>query len=183
MVEEDDPSSLSWLRGFPSSFACAHITSTLTQDGGAVRHCFDSDPDTTDTNKNNNNEAMANFEATQRNEQLLRKLGDEQTLMKSTLVAFRRWASDATHALRALTARAESAERQAAAHQAEVLRLQAVIAKQAKEYRRSTRRKRSRQDADVEPEEEGSSGEDSRRDTTNQRINSRCESGKKAQKA
>jgi hypothetical protein len=184
MTEEEDLTSLKWLRGFPS-VACAHVTSTLTQDRGAVRRCVDSDTDNNDTENDNDNnnhiDEMARLDTAQRNEQLLRKLGDEQSQMKSTLVAFRQWASDATRALRTLTARAESAERKAAANQAEVLRLQAVIAKQTKEeYKRTSGQKRSRQDLAGEREEEGSSGEDSRGDAITERIISRCESGRKA---
>ncbi len=147
-----------------------------------MRRCVDSDTDN-DTDNNNHIDEMARLDSAQRNEQLLRKLGDEQSQMKSTLVAFRQWASDATRALRTLTARAESAERQAAANQAEVLRLQAVIAKQTKEYKRTNGKKRSRQDLAgerEEPEAEGSSGEDSRGDAITDRIISRCESGRNA---
>ena len=180
MAEEEDLNSLNWLRGFPS-FACAHVTSTLTQDGGAVRRCVSSDTDNNDTENNNHNDEMARLDTAQRNELLLRKLDDEQSQMKSTLVAFRQWASDATRALRTLTARAESAERKAAANQAEVLRLQAVIAKQAKDYGTLNGKKRSRQeDVGGDPEEEGSSGEDSRGDAITEKIISRCESGRNA---
>ena len=93
MAEEEDLNSLNWLRGFPS-FACAHVTSTLTQDGGAVRRCVSSDTDNNDTENNNHNDEMARLDTAQRNELLLRKLDDEQSQMKSTLVAFRQWASD-----------------------------------------------------------------------------------------
>lgn len=187
MTEEEDLSSLNWLRGFPS--VCAHVTATLTQNGGAVLRSADSDTDGHDTDNNNHIGEMTGLDTAQRNELLLRKLGDEQSQMKSTLVAFRQWASDATRALRTLTARAESAERKAAANQSEVLRLQAVIAKQTKEYNRTNGKKRSRQDLAGEPEnpesledpeEEGSSGEDSRGNAIADRIISRCESGRNA---
>ena len=83
-------------------------------------------------------------------------------------MAFRRWAMDATKTLRTLEARAESAERRARVNQAEVLRLQELLAqkerqamtrKRKMEWKDGKPKKGAGDDGADHPEDEASSGD------------------------
>jgi len=166
MLAMDDlpPTDFSWLRGFSVGDGCF---ASLNEDGTvrSVRPLDERESDTINNNPSSSGPSQAD-------QALLSKLKQDQDIMKSTFVAFRRWAMEATKALRMLEARAETAERRAEANQGEVLRLQELLAKYDKT---NTRKRKSKSDAvdgvddvdDVEGanelEDEGSSGCDEER--------------------
>lgn len=184
--DSDPPECLSWLRGFPSLETCQ--VSSLNIDGkvSTVRHVLDCNDNIMNNRNggNNSEDAVAGIDPLTRHGQgdtspnaaLLAKLKQEQDVMKATFVSFRRWAMDATKALRTLEARAESAERRAVVNQTEVLRLQELLAKSDR-TRKKTRKRKAPEgrvegpEGDVVPpeyladlvaedlEEEGSSGD------------------------
>ena len=177
MHQMDEPDALSWLRGFPALETCQV---SLREDGTISRRQV---PDPDDHSNDNNNNADADADVHQApphkgdaslethrspSAALLAKLQQEQDVMKGTFVAFRRWAMDATKTLRTLEARAESAERRARVNQAEVLRLQELLAqkerqamtrKRKMEWKDGKAKKGAGDDGADHPEDEASSGD------------------------
>jgi hypothetical protein len=91
----------------------------------------------------------------------IEELYQEQQIIKSTFVAFRRWASDATRTLRELESRANTAERLALASSQEVLRLQEQISKQ--NQRENRKRKKCNENERQESSSSDEIGDDADR--------------------